>query len=201
MSTTASIVPAAARSAAAGRQLVRQEQTVSRELTIRDLRPDESGTLGRLLVEVYSGLDGFPTPAEQPRYYALLASIGRFADKPDARVLVALTADGSLVGGVVYVGEMAEYGSGGTATSAKDASGIRLLAVSPHHRNLGAGKALTYTCIELARQAGHSQVILHTTGPMRIAWRMYEKLGFVRAEDLDFLQQGLPVFGFRLPLK
>jgi hypothetical protein len=35
---------------------------------------------------------------------------------------------------------------------------------------------------------------------MRIAWGLYEKLGFVRSEDLDFSQQGLPVFGFRLKL-
>ncbi len=170
------------------------------ELQIRDLRPEESDALGRLLVEVYSSLDGFPTPAEQPQYYEMLANIGRFAERPGARVLVALTAEEELVGGVVCIGEMAEYGSGGTATSVKDASGIRLLAVSPHRRKLGAGKCLTRACIELARQAGHSQVILHSTQAMRTAWQMYEKLGFARSEDLDFSQMGLPVFGFRLRL-
>lgn len=171
------------------------------ELTIRDLRPEESDALGRLLVEVYSGLQGFPTPTEQPPYYQLLANIGRFADAPGVRVLVALSEQEELIGGVVYFGDMAQYGSGGTATSVKHASGIRLLAVSPRHRNVDVGKALTHACIELARQAGHSQVILHTTQAMRIAWRMYEKLGFVRSEDLDFLQQVLPVFAFRLRLK
>jgi hypothetical protein len=29
---------------------------------------------------------------------------------------------------------------------------------------------------------------------------MYEKIGFKRAEDLDFMQGELPVFGFRLKL-
>lgn len=181
--------------------MARQGPPVNSELTIRDLRPGESEALGRLLVEVYSALDGFPMPAEQPQYYALLANIGCFAGKPGARVLVALTAEGELIGGVVYFGEMAEYGSGGSAPSITDASGIRLLAVSPHHRNFGAGKSLTRACIELARQARHSQVILHTTRAMHVAWRMYEKLGFARSEDLDFLQQGLPVFGFRQWLK
>ena len=170
---------------------------MSSELMIRDLRPEESEELGRLVVEFYSGLDGFPTPAEQPHYYTLLADIGRLACEPGARVLVALTAEGELVGGVVYFGEMAEYGSGGSALAITDASGVRLLAVRPRHRNLGAGKSLTRACIELARQAGRSQVILPTTQAMHVAWRMYEKLGFVRSEDLDFLQQGLPVSGFR----
>ncbi|WP_257313234.1 GNAT family N-acetyltransferase [Geothrix fuzhouensis] len=169
-------------------------------LTIRDLRPNEFDALGRLLVEVYASLDGFPTPEEQPRYYELLANIGRFTEKWDARVLVALSAEGELMGGVVYFGDMAEYGSGGTATTVKDASGIRLLGVSPKFRALGVGKELTKACIQLAQEKGHAQVILHTTQAMQIAWGLYERLGFERSEDLDFLQGELPVYGFRLPL-
>jgi GNAT superfamily N-acetyltransferase len=169
-------------------------------LTIRDLQPGERTALGRLMVEVYAALDGFPTPADQPKYYEMLADIGSFADKPSARVLVAISAAGALVGGVVYFGDMAQYGSGGTATTVKDASGIRLLGVDPKFRNTGAGKALTLACIQLARDAGHAQVILHTTQAMQVAWGLYLRLGFVRSEDLDFLQQGFPVFGFRLRL-
>lgn len=170
------------------------------QLTIRDLHPGEFEALGRLMVEVYSSLDGFPKPADQPRYYEMLAGIGRFTEKPSARVLVAVSPQGPLVGGVVYFGDMAEYGSGGVATSIQGASGIRLLGVDPKFRNAGAGKALAKACIQLARDAGHAQVILHTTQAMRIAWGLYERLGFTRSEDLDFSQQGLPVFGFRLKL-
>jgi len=86
------------------------------------------------------------------------------------------------------------------ATQVKDASGIRPLGVTPKFRNLGAGKALTQACLQLAREKGHSQVILHTTQAMRVAWGLYERMGFARSEDLDFSQQGLAVFGFRLPL-
>ncbi len=184
-----------------GIEVGHHEGSVSVGLTIRDAHPDECSALGGLLVEVYSGLDGFPKPADQPGYYEMLANIGAFTGKPGARVLVALSAWGQLVGGVIYFGDMAEYGSGGTATSVRNASGIRLLGVSPEHRGLGVGRALTHACIELARQQAHAEVILHTTAAMQVAWRMYEKLGFVRSQDLDFLQQGLPVFGFRLRLK
>ncbi|MCW5635604.1 MAG: GNAT family N-acetyltransferase [Rubrivivax sp.] len=79
-------------------------------------------------------------------------------------------------------------------------SGIRLLGVEPAQRGGGVGKALTLACIELARTAGHEQVVLHTTQPMQVAWAMYERLGFVRRPALDFSQQGLPVFGFGLAL-
>lgn len=173
---------------------------MSASLSIRDGSFEELSRLGALLVKVYAALPGFPTPDEQPGYYEMLANIARFAEKPATRVLVALSESGELVGGVVYFGDMTQYGSGGTATSLKNASGIRLLGVDPAFRNTGAGKALTLACIELARQRGHSQVILHTTKAMQLAWGMYEKLGFVRSEDLDFSQQTLQVYGFRLTL-
>lgn len=38
------------------------------------------------------------------------------------------------------------------------------------------------------------------TKAMQSAWSMYGKLGFVRSEDLDFSQQDLAVYGFRLQL-
>ncbi|HJW31745.1 MAG TPA: GNAT family N-acetyltransferase [Holophagaceae bacterium] len=170
-------------------------------LAIDDLRSEDSAALGQLMVEVYSNLEGFPTPQEQPAYYELLANLGRFAEKPAARVLVAHSPEGEMVGGVVYFGDMAQYGSGGTATQERNASGIRLLGIHPRFRGLGAGRALTEACIQLAREAGHAQVILHTTHAMRNAWSLYERMGFQRSEDLDFLQQGFPVFGFRLRLQ
>ena len=170
-------------------------------LQIRDIRKDEFKAFSQLLVEVYSSLEGFPTPTEQPKYYQMLADIGSFTEKKGARVLVAILDGCGVVGGVVYFGDMAEYGSGGIATTVRDASGIRLLGVSRKHRGLGAGKALTLACIQLAKDAGHSQVILHTTKAMQVAWQLYARLGFRRSPDLDFLQEDLPVFGFRLRLK
>lgn len=173
---------------------------MSDNLLIREIRKEEFAALGQLMINVYSKLDGFPRPDEQPHYYEMLANIGRFTEKKDAKVLVALTIKNELVGGVVYFGDMAEYGSGGTATAVKNASGIRLLGVDSKFRGSGAGKALTHACVQLAKEKAHSQVILHTTQAMQIAWRLYEKLGFERSKDLDFMQEELPVFGFRLEL-
>jgi len=167
-------------------------------LYVREIRKDEFAGLGQLMVEVYSNLAGFPGADEQPGYYDMLRNIGRFSEKKDATVLVAISADDELVGGIVYFGDMAEYGSGGIATTVKNASGIRLLGVSARARGMGAGKALARACIQLAKDKGHSHVVLHTTQPMQVAWSLYEKLGFERSKDLDFVQEGLQVFGFRL---
>jgi ribosomal protein S18 acetylase RimI-like enzyme len=170
------------------------------QVQVREIRDAEFAALGRLMVEVYSNLEGFPQPHEQPGYYRMLADIGRFTEKPQTHVLVALTAADELVGGVVYFADMAQYGSGGTATAVKNASGIRLLGVSPAARNMGVGRALTLACVERARARGHAEVVLHTTAAMRVAWGLYERLGFVRSADLDFLQEGMPVYGFKLRL-
>jgi len=169
-------------------------------LSIRDVSPPEADALGALLVRAYAALDGFPGPSEQPEYYDMLAKVARFAERPATRVLVALAGGDLLVGGVVYFGDMASYGAAGVATQLTETSGIRLLGVDPAQRGLGAGKALTQACIALARERGHRQVVLHTTRPMQAAWALYERLGFVRAGELDFDQRGLPVFGFRLAL-
>lgn len=168
-------------------------------LRIGDARPEEFEEAGQLLVRVYGALPGFPTPIEQPGYYAMLANVGQLTDRPKTRLLVARTSGGRIAGAVVYFGDMADYGAS-TATQLRDASGIRLLGVGDEWRGHGVGKALTQACIDLARQAGHSQVVLHTTDAMKLAWGMYERLGFARSPDLDFVQ-GIQVYGFRKPLR
>ena len=168
------------------------------EYIVRDASPIEFREVGALMVKVYAQLEGFPSVEEQPRYYDMLANIGRLTEKPATRLLVAVSPEEQIGGGVVYFGDMQFYGSGGTATKEKNAAGFRLLAVDPAARGRGIGKLLTQACIQFAREANLEQVIIHSTKAMQIAWKMYEKMGFQRSEDLDFLQEELPVFGFRL---
>lgn len=170
------------------------------QYTIREAQSDEFKTIGQLMIQVYSQLEGFPKPEEQPTYYDKLANIGLMTEKPGARLLVAVSENGAIGGAVVYLGDMEHYGSGGTATKEKNAAGFRLLAVDPETRGLGLGKRLSMACLELAKTEGNQQMIIHTTNAMKPAWKMYEKIGFRRSEDLDFLMEGFPVFGFRLLL-
>jgi GNAT superfamily N-acetyltransferase len=169
--------------------------------SIRNARPGEFIATGKLMVAVYSQLEGFPKPADQPAYYEMLAHIGDQAAKPGTELLVAVETTGKILGGVVYFGDMQYYGSGGTATQEKNAAGFRLLAVDPSARGLGIGKQLTLTCINKAKENRLSQVIIHSTRAMKTAWEMYEAMGFKRSEDLDFMQGELEVFGFRLWLR
>lgn len=84
------------------------------------------------------------------------------------------------------------------AAKEKNAAGFRLLSVDTTSRGLGIGKQLSLECIRRARESNLSQVVIHSTKAMQVAWKMYEKLGFVRSGDLDFKQGDLQVYGFRL---
>lgn len=172
----------------------------NQEYTIRDAYPNEFSKIGELMVNVYSHLDGFPSKNEQPNYYKMLANIGSLTEQPKTKLLIAISSSGKISGGVVYFGDMKHYGSGGTATLEKNASGFRLLAVDPAARGKRLGKLLTNACIKMAKDEKRNQMIIHTTKAMQRAWNMYENMGFKRSKDLDFLQGELPVFGFRLLL-
>jgi ribosomal protein S18 acetylase RimI-like enzyme len=167
---------------------------------VRNARPDEFLQVGKLMVRAYSQLEGFPKETEIPRYYQILANVGELTKQPGMELLVAISPQGSIDGAVVYVDDMKYYGSPGTAPNASNAAGFRLLAVDPATRGKGAGKLLCLECIDKAKASARKQLIIHTTAPMQIAWKMYENLGFQRAGEYDFMQGDLAIFGFRLVL-
>ena len=169
--------------------------------TIREATPGEFSNIGELMVTVYSQLEGFPGPKQSPDYYNKLKNVGNLTKSPKVKLLVAATEEGSIGGSVVYFGDMAQYGSEGTATTEKNAAGFRLLAVNPNTRGKGIGKLLSQACIDIAKAEQQEQLLIHSTKAMQIAWSMYEKLGFKRSEDLDFNKGELGVYGFRLKLQ
>jgi GNAT superfamily N-acetyltransferase len=168
------------------------------EFTIRNAVPSEFEEIGKLMVQVYSQLEGFPTELEQPNYYKMIANIGELTNKPETELLVAISSNEKIMGGIVYFSDMQYYGSGGTATKEQNASGFRLLAVDLSSRGQGIGEILIKECIRKAKDKKQNQMIIHSTMAMQIAWKMYVNMGFKRSEDLDFMQDELPVFGFRL---
>jgi GNAT superfamily N-acetyltransferase len=169
--------------------------------TVRNARPGEFAEIGKLMVRVYSGLEGFPKQDDQPAYYDMLSNIGELTNNPGTELLVAVSPAGTIAGGVVYFSDMEYYGAGGIAAHEQNAGGFRLLAVDPSARGQGIGKLLVNECLRKAKAAKLCQVIIHSTSAMQTAWRMYESMGFKRSDDLDFMQEKLPVFGFRLRIE
>jgi ribosomal protein S18 acetylase RimI-like enzyme len=172
-----------------------------KNLEIRNAKPEEFTRIGELLVAVYSQLEGFPKASEQPDYYNMLLNVGELTKRENTELIVAVSEEHKVVGAVVYFSDMKSYGSGGTATKLQNASGFRLLAVDPEERGQGIGKMLCGECILRTKAHQQQQLYIHSTESMKVAWKMYESMGFLRYEEIDFIQGELPVYGFKLDIK
>ena len=64
---------------------------------------------------------------------------------------------------------------------------LRMLAVSPLERGRGIGATLTKAALAMAVEQGAKRVVLSTMETMLAAHRLYERLGFTRREDLDWV--------------
>jgi len=64
---------------------------------------------------------------------------------------------------------------------------FRMLAVSPIERGRGLGAKLTRAGMDRAVEQGATRVVLSTMAHMHAAHRLYERLGFSRREDLDWV--------------
>lgn len=172
----------------------------NRKFQIREASEEEYEAIGKLTVEVYSNLPNMPSEGEMPKYYSLLRGTSERAQMSTVKIFVAVDSQDELLGSVTFVGDMQYYASGGKAPSIKNSSGFRLLAVGPAARGLGVGRALTEFCILKAQQLGSSQMVMHTTKSMQVAWGMYERMGFKPMPEIDFQQASLSVYGFSMKL-
>lgn len=170
-------------------------------ITIRKAKLEEFEKVGAILVDVYSLLEGFPNKEVHPTYYEYLQNVGPLSMEQPIELIVAVSETDKILGCVVFYHDVKYYNSGGIVTQQKNCCGFRLLAVTPKARGLGIGKNLTNYCIDKAKSSTSEYLIIHTTNAMKIAWKMYDRMGFKRAQDLDFSVGELEVFGFRFSLR
>lgn len=116
----------------------------------------------------------------------------------EAVVLAALDeADGTPLGCVTYVpgrdNAWAEHLRDGEAS-------IRMLAVDPAAQGRGVGTALVEACVARARSDRRRAVFLHSLPVMAGAQRIYERLGFRRVPERDWVLPDCLLMGFVLDL-
>ncbi|MDQ3642650.1 MAG: GNAT family N-acetyltransferase [Actinomycetota bacterium] len=161
-------------------------------MTVRPVRPEEYDALAALTVSAYQALLG---PDLDPGYVAELADVAGRAAVVD--VLVAVDHEGGLEGGIAYIpgpGPLAWF-------DGLDEAGMRMLAVAPAVQGRGVGARLIAACVERAQAAGKASLLLHTTAPMMVAHRLYERAGFRRDPDRDeVLEGGLLLLAYVLHL-
>jgi ribosomal protein S18 acetylase RimI-like enzyme len=64
---------------------------------------------------------------------------------------------------------------------------IRFLGVDTKFRGLGIGKKLTDLCIDYAINSNEKYIALHTSEFMNAARYIYEKIGFQKTKEIEFL--------------
>jgi GNAT superfamily N-acetyltransferase len=167
------------------------------DLQIRDARPNDQEAVRTVTLAAYreyapqlrAHWEGY-----QQHILATLANV-----KP-AKHIVA-EHEGTILGTVLLY-------PAGTVVSAVNGAPVRrtwpevrLLAVAPAERGRGIGAALMQECVRRAREAGAEVLTLHTTDMMQAAMRLYVRMGFARAPELDFHPApGLTIKGYRLNL-
>lgn len=165
-------------------------------LTIRDARADERGAVRALTLRAYAEYGAVMAPAA----WAGLDRAVRAALDADAPAECIVAERESTLVGSVFLYPPASDAYAGLA-GAPPWPELRLLAVAPEARGLGAGEALVRECARRARASGATALGLHTSASMAPARRMYARLGFVRAAEHDFRPGDTElVEGYRLPL-
>nr|MDF9460016.1 GNAT family N-acetyltransferase [Bacillus pumilus] len=66
---------------------------------------------------------------------------------------------------------------------------VRFLGVDPDVRGKGIAESLLRKSIELTQSWGENVLYLHTSDKMQVAIRLYERMGFERALDKEFVNQ------------
>jgi GNAT superfamily N-acetyltransferase len=155
---------------------------------IRPVCAEEFDRVGDLVVDAYAAM------FDLGDYEEVLRQVD---DRSRNAEVVVAVLDGSVAGTLTYVPGLGPYAEGDDP----HAAWIRMLAVAPEFRGRGVGAALVEWCVQRARESGRRRIILHTTDPMTDAQRLYTRLGFRRAVELDWQPDDeLWLRGYRMEL-
>lgn len=164
------------------------------ELTIRPAREDDLPAVGRVTYEAYLA-EGYLDGREDGYYARKLADARSRFEQADLRV--AVDDEGTVLGTVT----IAEPGSVWREIGRDDELEFRMLAVAPAARGRGVGEALTRRVLDRAAELGARAVVLSSSEGMTTAHRLYERLGFRRTPELDWVPEpGVSLITYRVDL-
>jgi ribosomal protein S18 acetylase RimI-like enzyme len=157
---------------------------------IRDAEPEQMPAVGELRVTAYRAGKHL---SENSEYEPRLRGLG---DDGKGEVLVAVSS-GEITGTVM----LQQWPDGGQLVTGPGEAEIRALAVAPSSQGSGVGSALLKAVIDRARERGVTHLLLFTQPEMRAAQRLYEREGFTRLPERDWVmtpQYRLLAYGLRL---
>lgn len=151
---------------------------------IRKVEPTETSRIseiGELTALAYLA-DGLVDQA-----HPYLVALRDAQARAENAILLMLSDGAAGAGAIVGTLTVVPPGSPFIEVAGPDEFEFRMLAVSPIERGRGLGATLTRAGMELAVEQGAKRVVLSTMSHMHAAHRLYERLGFERRPDLDWL--------------
>jgi ribosomal protein S18 acetylase RimI-like enzyme len=156
-------------------------------IAVRVARPAELSAAGEVVVRAYRALGGGDSHEAYLEHVRDAPARARHCP-----VLVAVDdVTGEVLGSVTYV---PGQGNAFAELAGEDEGEFRMLGVAPEAQGRGVGAALVHACIERARADGRHGIVISTSPLMHAAHRLYERLGFRRAPERDWV----PVPGVEL---
>jgi ribosomal protein S18 acetylase RimI-like enzyme len=147
---------------------------------VRPARAEELPAAGEVVAAAYlHDLRVTPWYADRLRDTATRAQL--------ATLLVAVDAqdDRTVLGSLTY----ARGGTRYAQLAADDECEIRMLGVRPDARGRGVGELLVRAAMARGTDDGAVRMVLSTQTEMKAAHRLYERLGFTRRPDLDWVPE------------
>jgi len=168
-------------------------------LAVRDARPADRDHIEAVTLAAY---EQYAVVLAPPYWDAYRSNIVRTLAAAPLSAQIVVEENGALIASVLLYPAGTVMTPPGGASTELDAPEVRLLAVAPSARGRGVGERLMRECIDRSRRAGAAALTLHTTDMMDAAMRLYARLGFLRAPELDFQPvPELTVKGFCLSLR
>jgi ribosomal protein S18 acetylase RimI-like enzyme len=160
---------------------------------LRRAQPEEYAAVGELTLTAYLA-DGFLDNDDD--YAAELRAASHRA--AEAELIVAVDpVDHAVLGTVTFCLAGSHYAE----ISRPGEAEFRMLAVAPTARERGIGHLLARWCVDRAREQGCTAVVLSTLDRMQNAHRLYERMGFARLAERDWLVDDIQLIAYRLDLE
>ena len=147
------------------------------EITIA--KPEEFEEAAKVMLEAYTEYSSVLSPQDWEGYASRIIDVSSRASESD--LIIAKKTD-VIVGAVTFFPILKNRT---LMIWPPDWTGVRLVAVAPQNRREGLGRMLVAECIKRSREQGAVAVGLHSNKFMEAGVKMYENIGFVRAEEFD----------------
>ena len=163
-------------------------------MLLRRATPDDHERAGEVTVAAYSEFTLGPADP----YVERLRDAATRAREAELWVATPEDRDEEILGCVT----LCPQGSPWRELAGPDEGEFRMLAVAPEARGRGVGEALARMCLDRFRAEGARGVVICSLPEMKTAHRVYDRLGFRRAPELDWSPvPGVELHGYRIAFK